>query len=110
MHNDSYTLKINTVFLHCVSPQECLYFEGMGGESSFITFTAWRLLLTCDGNAGNSFPTTQGKDPSSRARRRKRVSSGCGQDSRASSSGDGNVGELHELQQGCEGPFGSSRC
>ena len=44
-----------------------------------------RLLLRCDGNAGNSFPTTQGKDPSSRARRRKRGSSGCGWDSRASS-------------------------
>ena len=43
------------------------------------------LLLRCDGNAGNSFPTTQGKDPSSRARRRKRVSAGCGRDSRASS-------------------------
>ena len=35
-----------------------------------------RLLLRCDGNAGNSFPTTQGKDPSSLARRRKRDSSG----------------------------------
>ena len=44
-----------------------------------------RLLLRCDGNAGNSVPTTQGKDPSSRARRRKRGSSGCGRDSRASS-------------------------
>ena len=43
------------------------------------------LLLKCDGNAGNSFPTTQGKDPSSRARRRKRGSSRCGRDSRASS-------------------------
>ena len=43
------------------------------------------LLLRCDGNAGNSFPTTQGKDPSSRAMRQKRVSSACGQDSRASS-------------------------
>ena len=42
------------------------------------------LLLRCDGNAGNSFPTTQGKDPSSRARRRKWGSSGCGRDSRAS--------------------------
>ena len=31
------------------------------------------------------FPTTQGKDPSSRARRRKRGPSGCGRDSRASS-------------------------
>ena len=29
-----------------------------------------RLLLSCDGNAGNSFPTTKGKDPSSGARRR----------------------------------------
>ena len=44
-----------------------------------------RLLLRCDENTGNSFPTTQGKDPSSQARRRKRGSSGCGRDSRASS-------------------------
>ena len=44
-----------------------------------------RLLVRCDGNAGNSFPTTEGKDPSSRARRRKRGSSGCGRDSRVSS-------------------------
>ena len=43
------------------------------------------LLLRCDGNSGRSFPTTQGKDPSSRARRRKWGSSGCGRDSRASS-------------------------
>ena len=33
----------------------------------------------------NSFPTTQGKDTSSRATRRKRGSSGCGRDSRTSS-------------------------
>ena len=44
-----------------------------------------RLLLRCDGTAGNSFPTTQGKDPTSRARRQKRGSSGCGRDCRASS-------------------------
>ena len=44
-----------------------------------------RLLLKCDGNAGNSFPATQGKDPSSGSIRRKRGSSGCGRDSRASS-------------------------
>ena len=44
-----------------------------------------RLLLRCDGKAGNSFPTTQGKDPSTRARGRKQGSSGCGLDSRASS-------------------------
>ena len=44
-----------------------------------------RLLLRCHGNAGNSFPNTQGKDLSSRARRRKRGSSRCRRDSRASS-------------------------
>ena len=44
-----------------------------------------RLLLRCDGNAGNSFPTTQGNDSSSRAMRRKRGSCGYGRDSRASS-------------------------
>ena len=43
------------------------------------------LLLRCDGNVGNSFPTTQRKYPSSRARRRKRGFSGCGRNSRASS-------------------------
>ena len=42
-----------------------------------------RLLLRCDGNAGNSFPTTQGKDPSYRAMRWKQGSSGCWRDSRA---------------------------
>ena len=44
-----------------------------------------RLLLRGDGNVGNTFTTTQGKDPSSRARRRKGGSTGCGRDSRASS-------------------------
>ena len=44
-----------------------------------------RLLLRCYGNAGNSFRTTEGKDPCSGARRRKQGSSGCGRDSRASS-------------------------
>ena len=44
-----------------------------------------RLLLRCDGNAGNTFPNTQRKDPSPRARRRKRGSCVCGRDSRASS-------------------------
>ena len=44
-----------------------------------------RLLLRCDGNAGTSVPTTQGKDPTSRARRREQGAPGCGRDSRASS-------------------------
>ena len=61
--------------------------SGNGGTTlEFLSpFDGERLLLRCDGNAGNSFPTKQGKDPSSRARSRKRVSSGCGRDSRASS-------------------------
>ena len=46
---------------------------------------AGRLLLRCDRNAGNFFTNRQGKDPSSRARRRKQGSSGCGRDSCASS-------------------------
>ena len=50
----------------------------------FLSPFLWdRLLLRCDGNAGNSFSTTQGKDPSSRAMRRNPGSSGCGRDSRA---------------------------
>ena len=44
-----------------------------------------RLNLRCDGNATNSFATTQGMDPSFRARGRKRGSSGLGRVSRASS-------------------------
>ena len=44
-----------------------------------------RLLLRCDGNAGNSFPTLQGKCPSSAAMRQKRGSSGCRRDARSSS-------------------------
>ena len=44
-----------------------------------------RFLLRCDGNPGNSFPSTQRKDPFSRAKRPKRGSSGCGRDSCASS-------------------------
>ena len=56
---------------------------------------AERLLLRCDGNTGNSFPNTQGKDPSSRARRRKLGYCGCGWGSRASS----------RLQTGMSGNF-----
>ena len=64
------------------------------------------LLLRCDGNAGNSFPTTQEKDPSSRARRRKRGSSGCGRDSRASSRAEtGMSGNFLSCSQGVKDPL-----
>ena len=65
-----------------------------------------RLLLRCDGNARNSFPTTQGKGPSSRARRRKRGSSGCGRDSRASSRAEtGMSGNFLSCSKGVKDPL-----
>ena len=65
-----------------------------------------RLLLKCDGNAGNSFPNTQGMDPSSRARRRKRGSSGYGRDSRASSPvKTGKSGNFSSCSKGVKDPL-----
>ena len=65
-----------------------------------------RLLLRCDGNARNSFPNTPGKDPSSRARRRKRGSSGCGRDSRASSRVEtGMSGNFLSCSKGVKDPL-----
>ena len=67
---------------------------------------AERHRLRCDGNAGNSFPTTQGKDPSSRAMRRKRGSSGCGRDSRASSRVEtGMSGNFLSCSKGVKDPL-----
>ena len=65
-----------------------------------------RLLLRCDGNAGKSFPTTQGKDPFSRARSRKRGSSGCGPESRASSRVEtGMSGNFLSCSKGVKDPL-----
>ena len=65
-----------------------------------------RLLLRCDGNAGNSFPSIQGKDPSSQARRRKRGSSGYGRDSRASSEVEtGMSGNFLRCSKGVKDPL-----
>ena len=65
-----------------------------------------RLLLRCEGNAGNSFVTTQGKEPSSRARRRKRGSSGCGRNSRASSRVEtGMSGNFLSCSKGVKDPL-----
>ena len=65
-----------------------------------------RLLLRCDGNAGISVPTTQGKDLSSRARRRKRGSSGWGRDSRASSREEtGMSGKFLSCSKGMKDPL-----
>ena len=65
-----------------------------------------RLLLRCDGNAGSSFPTTQGKEASSRARMRKRGPSGCGRDSRASSRVEtGMSGNFLRYSKGVKDPL-----
>ena len=77
-----------------------------GQWSSSLLSCRDRLLLSCDGNAGYSFPTSQGKDPSSRARRRKRGSSGCGRDSRASSRVEtGMSGNFLSCSKGVKDPF-----
>ena len=67
-----------------------------------------RLLLRCDGNGGNSFPSTQGKDPS--------IELGGGNGAPLDVGGTLVLPlewirvcrELLELQNLCEGPFGSS--
>ena len=65
-----------------------------------------RLLLRCGGNAANSFPNTQGNDPSSGARRRKRGSSACGRNSRASSRVEtGTSGNLLSCSKGVKDPL-----
>ena len=65
-----------------------------------------RLLLRCDGNTGNSFPNTQGKDPTSRAMRRKLGSSGCGRDSRSSSRQEmGMSGNFLSCSNGVKDPL-----
>ena len=68
-----------------------------------------RLLLRCEGNAGNFFPSTQVKDPSIDLAGRNRAPLDVGGTLVLPLEGVGYVGELLELQQGCEGPFGSSR-
>ena len=65
-----------------------------------------RLLLRCAGNAGNSFTNTQGNDPSSGSIRRKRGSSGCGRDSRASSRVEtGMSGNFLSCSKGVKDPL-----
>ena len=65
-----------------------------------------RLLLRCDGNARNSFPTTQGKDHFSRAMRGTWGSSGYGRDSRASSRVEtGMSGNFLSCSKGVKDPL-----
>ena len=65
-----------------------------------------RLLLRCDGNTGNYFPSKQGKDPSYRAPRRKWGSSGCVRDSLASfREKTGMSGNFLSCSKGMKDPF-----
>ena len=74
-------------------------------SSSRLSFGE-RLFLRCDGNTGNSFRTTLGKDLSSRARRRKWGSSGCGWDSRDSSRVEtGMSGNFLSCSKGVKDPL-----
>ena len=61
--------------------------SGNGGRTlGFLSPFLWRAPpLEMRWELGEFFPHDEGKDPSSRARRRKRGFSGCGRDSRASS-------------------------
>ena len=74
--------------------------------SSSLLSCGERLLLRCDRNARNSFSTTQGKDPASRATGRKRGYSGYWRDSRASSRVDmGMSGNLLSCSKGVKDPL-----
>ena len=82
--------------------------SGNGGTTlEFISPFLWRAPpLRCDGNAWKSFPTMQGKDPSSRARRRKRGSFGFWRDSRASSRVEtGMSGNFLSFSKGVKDPL-----
>ena len=82
--------------------------SGNGGTTlEFLSPFLWRAPpLEMRRNAGNSFPTTQGKDPSFRARRQKRGSSGCRRDSRASSRVEtGMSGNFLSYSKGVKDPL-----
>ena len=78
-----------------------------GATLEFLSPFLWRVPpLEMRQNAGNSFPTTQRKEPVSRARRRKRGSSGSGRDSRASFRVEtGMSGNFLSCSQGVKDPL-----
>ena len=78
-----------------------------GTTLEFLSPFLWRAPpLRCNRNAGNSFNMKQGKDPSSRSRRRKRGSPGCVQDPRASSRVEtGMSGNFLSCSKGVKDPL-----
>ena len=86
--------------------------SGNGGTTlEFLSPFLWRALpLEMRRNAGNSFPKTHGKDPSSRARRRKLGSYGCVRDCRATSRVEtGMSGNFLSCSNGVKDRFGIFR-
>ena len=82
--------------------------SGNGGTTlDFLSPFLWRAPpLEMRQERGEFFPPTQGKDPSSGARGRKRVSSGCGRDSRASSRVEtGMSGNFLSCSKGVKDPL-----
>ena len=82
--------------------------SGNGGTTlEFLSPFLWRAPpLEMRRKRREIFPDQQGKDPSSRARRRKRGSSGCGQDSRASSRVEtGMSGNFLSCSKGVKDPL-----
>ena len=79
----------------------------VGTTLEFLSPFLWRAPpLEMRRERGNSFPNRQGKDPSSRARRRKRGYSGYGRDSRASSRVEtGMSGNFLSCSKGVKDPL-----
>ena len=81
---------------------------GNGGTTlEFLSYFLWTgSPLEMGRERREFFPDHAGKDPSSRARRRKRGSSGCGRDSRASSRVEtGMSGNFLSCSQGVRDPL-----
>ena len=82
--------------------------SGNGGTTlKFLSPFLWRAPpLEMRREHREFYPDSQGKDPSSRARRRKQGSSGCGRDSRASSRVEmGLWGNFLSYSKGVNDPF-----
>ena len=87
---------------------ETLGDSGNGGTTlGFLSPFLWRAPpVEFRRERRNTFLTTQGKDPTSRARSRKRGSSGCGRDSRASSRAEtGMSGNILNCSNGGKDPL-----
>ena len=80
---------------------------GCGTTLEFLSYFLWTgSPLEMGRERREFFPDHAGKDPSSRARRRKRGSSGCGRDSRASSRVEsGMSGNFLSCSKGVKDPL-----